>query len=656
MDTTGINKTTASSKHYNDGFAFRFRFPDHGLTFHAVSIDDGKPSLHFDPSLNVPNITEEDVAVCARLSQEKKRPEFFYIPLPNLHPFYGRKYKQYRPGYLRGTSVGEVLAEADWLMKCLDAGVRSDETKTTFCSWEEKSQLRGLATNECFSAESASGSVIMSCKYVEVLKSDDKVVFENPKMTINANHQPSYSKYITEWFDSIAHHDAPLFLKVKELIKLILAMEWLNEKGVKFSNEWINEHFDRSQKCPRQAVAVKSPKMSQEIVQYALDQLGLRHLIDVQSLRQETVECIPAPYLSSLVPVRATVEVNKILTEEFFQLKIAHKRGPPANTENIRTLTISLRDFDILYEKMDPNAPVGLDNDGKLIVPNVDSWSSLFTETVPTPCKLNGLSEMTMVEAVFGGVTTASIPVHEKVTTKTDSAVRNSEVIVTASSSRQRSSLKRSQIPTPSIVKPPPRDVPCEAHQKKQKVMKKSGSKSAFGYAEPSSVAMSDGNGTSVKQQSTVRCSIRQETFVNSQRWSRVTTNTQHPLPPVVSETNEVENQREVESHTNGHHSTDMSECASQEKSESPPQSHADAKVNQPQRESLKLPLTSSPAEQPVSGKESPTGSEDSGIAGSIPQLPPGIDPASLLSPTGTDDSGIGLSESRDSSMSTNSD
>ena len=664
MDTTGINKTAASSKHYNDGFAFRFRFPDHGLALHAVSIDDGVPSLHFNPSLNVPNITEEDVAVCARLSQEKNRPEFFYIPLPNWHPFYGRNYKHYRPGYLRGTSVGEVLAEADWLMKCLNAGVRSDETKTNFCSWEERSQLRGLATSECFSAESAGGSVIMSCKYVEVLKSDDKVVFENPKMTINASHQPSYSKYITECFDSIAYYDAPLFLKVKELIKLILAMEWLNEKGVKFSNEWVNEHFDRSLKRPRQAVAVKSPKMSQEIVQYALDQLGLRHLIDVQSLRQETVECIPTPYLSSLVPVRATVEVDKILMEEFFRLKIVHKLGPPANIENMHTLTISLRDFDTLYEKMDPNTPVGLDKDGKLIIPNVDSWSSLFTETVPTPCKLNGLffsSGTAVVEAVFGGVTTASIPVHE---TKTDSAVRNpsklrytqaSEVKVPASSSRQRISVKRSQIPTPPVVEPPPRDVPCEGHQKKQKVMKKSGCKSACGYEEPSTSSF-DMPGGNRRSRSTVRYAYSQERSVNGQQQSRFTIHGECPLPPVESENNKVENPREVESHTNDHHPTDTSaEYASREGSESSPQSHAGAKVNQPQKESLKLPLIPS-HEQPVSGKESPTGSEDSGIAGSIPQLPPGIDPASLLSPTGTDDSGIGLSESRDSSMSTDLD
>ena len=664
MDTTGINKTAASSKHYNDGCAFRFRFPDHGLALHAVSIDDGVPSLHFIPSLNVPNITEEDVAVCARLSQEKNRPEFFYKSLPIWHPFYGRKYKQYRPGYLRGTSVGELLAEVDWLMKCLNAGVRSDETKTNFCSWKEKSQLRGLATSDCFSAESASGTIFMSCKYVEVLKSDNEVVFDNLKMAINASHQPSYSKYITENFDSIAHYDAPLFLKMKELIKLILAMEWLNEKEVKFSSEWVNEHFDCSQKRSRQAVAVKSPKMSEEIVQYALDQLGLRYPIDVPSFREETIECIPAPYLSSLVPVQATVEVDKILTEEFFRLKIAHKLGPPANIENMHTLTISLRDFNTLYEKMDPNTPVGLDKDGKLIIPNVDSWSSLFAETVPTPCKLNGLffpSGIAVVEAVFGGVTTASIPVHE---TKTDSAVRNpsklrhtqaSEVIVNASSSRQRSSLSRSQIPTQPVVKPPPRDVPCEAHQKKQKVMKKSGCKSACGYEEPSTSSF-DMPGGNRRSQSTVRYTCRQERAVNGQQQSRFTIHGECPLPPVESENNKVENPREVESHTNDHHPTDTSECASHEGSESPSQSHADVKVSQPQRESLKLPLTSPPAEQPVSGKESPTGSEDSGIAGSIPQLPPGIDPASLLSPTGTDDSGLGLSESRDSSMSTDSD
>ena len=669
MDTTGSNKTAASSEHYSDGVAFRFphNFPD-GLALCAVSVNDKVAALRFIPSPKVPSLTEEDVAVCARLSQEKNRPEFFYIPLPYGHPFHGRNYKQYRPEYLRGTSIGEDFAEADWLMKCLNAGVRSDETKTKFCLWEAKSQLRGLATTECFSSESAGGSIIMSCKSVDVEKSADEMMLDDPKMAINASHRPYYSKYITEYFDSVAYYDAPLFLKMKEQIKLMLAMEWLSEKGVKFSNEWINEHFDRSQKRPRQAVAVKTPKMSPEILQYVMsDQLGSRHLIDVPSLREETVGCIPvAPYSSSLVPVRATVEINKLLTEEFFQLKIAHRLGPPANIENRCTLTISVDDFDTLYEGMDPNTPVGLDIDGKLIVPNVDSWSSLYTETVPIPCKLNELLSASgiEVEAVTGGVTTASIPVHEKVTTKAKSAVKNprhtqdSEVKVIASSSRQKSSLKRSKVPALSVVKPPPRDVQFEAHQKKQKVMEKNGCRSACGYIGPSttSFTMPGGNCSSVTQQSTVRCSVSLERSVNGQQQSRFTMHEEHPLPPVESETNEVEKPRGPESHTNDHHLTDTSECASHEGSESPPQSHADAKVNQPQRESLKLPLTTS-HEQPVSGKESPTGSEDSGIAGSIPQLPPSIiDPASLLSPTGTDDSGIGLSESHHSSTSTNSD
>ena len=141
--------STAKHNEYDDGIAFRFKLPD-GLGLHAVDMIDGVPKLRFVPMPNVSALTEEDVAVCVRLSQENSRPEFFYTGfLPN-HPFHGRKFKEYVPGYLRGTSVGELLAEADWLMKCLSAGVQSNETKTKFWSWTEESQLNGLATHKEF--------------------------------------------------------------------------------------------------------------------------------------------------------------------------------------------------------------------------------------------------------------------------------------------------------------------------------------------------------------------------------------------------------------------------------------------------------------------------------------------------------------------------
>ena len=50
-------------------------------------------------------------------------------------------------------------------------------------------------------------------------------------------------------YPSIAYHDEPLFLKMQELIKLILAAEWLmDEKAVKISREWMMRYSTPKQK------------------------------------------------------------------------------------------------------------------------------------------------------------------------------------------------------------------------------------------------------------------------------------------------------------------------------------------------------------------------------------------------------------------------
>ena len=51
-----------------------------------------------------------------------------------------------------------------------------------------------------------------------------------------------YSKYISEMYLSVAYHDEPRFLKMQELIKLILAAEWLIAKGVRVSKQWMIVH------------------------------------------------------------------------------------------------------------------------------------------------------------------------------------------------------------------------------------------------------------------------------------------------------------------------------------------------------------------------------------------------------------------------------
>ena len=222
----------------DDGFAFHFTLPPDGLALRSVAIVDDVPEIRFDASHKVPTVTEEDVAIALRLASEGNRPEFFFVTIPFCHPIYGRQFNQYKPQWLRETSVGKLLFDADWSMKCLGVGARSNDEKSEFWGWQKTSQLEGLATVLNFPSDTPSGSIIMSCESAKVQKDENEMVFpEEPKMKIIADTNLLYSKYVSEIYPSVAYHDEPRFLKIQELIKLILAAEWLTEKGVRVSKK-----------------------------------------------------------------------------------------------------------------------------------------------------------------------------------------------------------------------------------------------------------------------------------------------------------------------------------------------------------------------------------------------------------------------------------
>ena len=238
-DNETIAQCAMASSVEDGRFAFHFNLPA-GLGLRGVGIVDGKPELRFGASPNTPRITEEDFAAAMRLASEGKRPEFFYIRIPPGHPFFGRQFKQYKPQWMRGTCFGETFSEADWKMKCLHIGARSDETKSQFWAWQKTSKLEGLATRFDFRDTQSHGSIIMSCNLVKVQKSDNELLFEGePRMRINDESNMRYSKYISKNFRAVAYYDEPLFLKMQELIKLVLVAEWLVEKGVKVDEEWM---------------------------------------------------------------------------------------------------------------------------------------------------------------------------------------------------------------------------------------------------------------------------------------------------------------------------------------------------------------------------------------------------------------------------------
>jgi hypothetical protein len=79
---------------------------------------------------------------------------------------------------------------------------------------------------------------------------DNEIIFpKEPKMKIANNLRPLYSQYITDMYESVGYYDEPKLLKMQELIKLILAVEWLyKEKGVRMNQEWIMHHTSKSKK------------------------------------------------------------------------------------------------------------------------------------------------------------------------------------------------------------------------------------------------------------------------------------------------------------------------------------------------------------------------------------------------------------------------
>jgi hypothetical protein len=76
---------------------------------------------------------------------------------------------------------------------------------------------------------------------------NNEIIFpKEPEMKITDEKSPLYSQYITDMYDSVGYYDEPKLLKLRELIKLILAVEWLyKEKGIRMNKKWIRYHTSK---------------------------------------------------------------------------------------------------------------------------------------------------------------------------------------------------------------------------------------------------------------------------------------------------------------------------------------------------------------------------------------------------------------------------
>ena len=499
-----------------NGIVFQFKFPTEGLSLRSVSIED-VPTLTFDaanPS-HLPALTEEDVAVVARLVMESKRPEFYYKVIPPTHPFSGRQYKEYRPQWLRGTSVGDLLSEVDWSMKCLSIGARSNEDKTEFWGWEKTSKLEGLATSLDFFKDKPSGSIIMSCKSVEVEKTDKSLTFvSEPAMTIKSDDSSSYTDYITTHYDSIAYYDEPLFLKMKELIKLILAMEWLKQQGVKFNNKWMTERTQQKNPLSTKAIEVVDVNMTKDLL-------------------KQFIENLPKPpnetqkIMTRFGSVQVYVNGNILKTETGCIIELTQS-VPDLSIEETVSIRASTNDYNMLYEGFDLKQPISITS-GELIVPDVTTWSELFAETVPWPTLWIFPYDGDGIPAFSGGISTQSIPIHERVpisqhvktAPKESTKVPCNQYIMGGNRARVQvkgstkvkqevPALTESRVPTRKRYEKPPTDVPCDTRDAQvNRKCKESGEKDAIGWEDQAQTVIYSRDGTQLSKQVGLRQSVR---------------------------------------------------------------------------------------------------------------------------------------------------
>ena len=497
----------ASKKTNHTGVSFQFKLPSEGLALRSVTVENGTPRLIFDPALKVPTLTEEDVGIACRLACEESRPEFFYKPFPMTHPYFSRQYMHHNPAWLRGTSVGELLSEADWTMKCLHIGARSDKKKEKFWAWQETSNLEGLANVLDFPDDNFPGSVIMSCESVEVQKSENELVFVGePKMTIKDDGNSTYTKYISEIYPSIAYHDEPLFLKIQELIKLIVATEWLiKEKKVRFSRKWMMECSAAKSQEASQAVEVKSKDTKEEEAREIIGNFE-------KQLPQATHKEVPTEQGA----VQLDVSVEKTATESGIEASITTEMQSSFSSlkiEKTTTVRASVHDHDMVYKGEDPNMPILPEIPGvcTAVVPKVQSWSELFSQTVPWPRVWLLPFEGAELLSTTGGVSTSTIPVTNRAPVQTSSQVKapskvtasvpvreeqyeacNGQLHVLAqqggAQKKKRKRVPQEMVPQQTIVTPPKKDVTSETDQTLQnRSLEKRGAKRGYGYVDQTS-------------------------------------------------------------------------------------------------------------------------------------------------------------------------
>ena len=167
---------------------------------------------------------------------------------------------------------------------------------------------------------------------------------------------------------------------MKEIVKLMLSVEWMNKKGVLFDSKWITELSSPKQKLMPEVENMKlQPWLTKQLPDLNKT-YGFRQIMDICQISKDIAD-----------PMSVRLE-EKSVTETTVSIKakgtfrIPHADIDMAITQKWKA---SINDYDHLYGDMNPNAPIGMDLYGKPYTPNVKTWSELYRRsTEPVPCVL----------------------------------------------------------------------------------------------------------------------------------------------------------------------------------------------------------------------------------------------------------------------------
>lgn len=227
-------------------YCFNFKgIPKKGWSVRGVAIElvNGRerPVLLFGPAasaeIRTPSI--QDFAAALRLVYlDSTRPKFEFVTIDPNHPYAGRHYNHYSPSWLKGTSLGRTLFKADEEMKMLKHRMNRAEDGSYVSRDPTFPGLKG--PNHFPYNYIGSSPIYLTCRSVKIAKTARLCEFlGEPQMQITLDSNPLYSEYISSLYATIGHGDAPAFLEAREVPKLLLAAEWIKEKGFKVSEDWI---------------------------------------------------------------------------------------------------------------------------------------------------------------------------------------------------------------------------------------------------------------------------------------------------------------------------------------------------------------------------------------------------------------------------------